>query len=78
VAGSLQDVYVNLLMDRVRDQKYPNPEHLDRIESALRTPEQLREYLRLLLTLAGSTKRPSPSILDRLQRLAALEDNAGR
>jgi hypothetical protein len=73
VTGTLQDVYVNLLMDRVREERFPHPEHLDRIEASLRTPEELREYLGLLLSIVGRTKRPSPTMLDRLQRLAALE-----
>jgi len=71
--SSLQDVYVGLLLDRVRDEKFPNPEHLDRIEASLSTPQQLRKYIELLLEKVADMRRPSPAILDRLQRFAALE-----
>jgi hypothetical protein len=54
---SLQDMYVRVLLDRVGQETFPNPEHLDRIEAALRTPEQL--YLELRLTWVGGMKRPS-------------------
>jgi hypothetical protein len=77
VAGSsVQDTYVRLLMDRVREERFPNPEHLDRIEASLRTPEQLREYLVLLLDRVTAMKHPSTAMLNRIQRFAAMEQNA--
>ncbi len=78
MAGSLQDVYVNLLLDRVREDRFPSPEHLNRIEASLRTPEDLREYVLALLDRVEGVKRPSPAILDRIERLAALEEKALR
>jgi len=78
VAGSIQDVYVNLLLDRVREERFPSPEHLNRIEASLRTPEELREYVLVLLDRVEDMKRPSPTILDRIERLAALEQRALR
>jgi hypothetical protein len=71
-ATSLQDTYVRLLLDRVRGESFPNPDHLDRIEASLRTPGQLRDYLEVLLDKAN-TKRPSPDLLDRIQGFAELE-----
>jgi hypothetical protein len=74
--ASLQDMYVRLLLDRVRDENYPNPEHLDRIEGSLRTPDQLREYVVMLLAWVQRTKRPSPALLDRIERFVTLEQRA--
>ncbi len=74
--SSVQDTYVRLLMDRVREERFPNPDHLDRIEASLRTPEQLREYLVLLLDRVTAMKHPSTAMLNRIQRFAAMEQNA--
>ena len=76
--SSLQDIYVRLLLDRVREEKFPNPEHLDRIEAALTTPDELREYVVLLLDKVSGMKYPSPALLDRLQRFAAMQQGVRR
>lgn len=76
-SSSLQDMYVSLLLERVRQERFPSPEHLDRIEAAVRRPEQLREYLDLLFERVAMTRYPSAAMLDRIQRLAALQQNAG-
>jgi hypothetical protein len=73
VAGlSLREAYVALLLDRVREENFPNPDHLDRIEAAVRSPEQLAEYALLLLSKVERTRYPSGALLDRLDRLAQL------
>jgi hypothetical protein len=73
VAGSpLQEAYVELLLDRVREESYPNPEHLNRIEAAIRTPEQLAAYLEVLLSRVEAMPHPSPSMLDRIARFVAM------
>lgn len=69
---SLREVYVQLLLDRVREESFPNPDHLDRIEAAVRSPEQIAEYAILLLSKVERTRYPSGAILDRLDRLAQL------
>jgi hypothetical protein len=74
--SSLQEMYVRLLLDRVQGERFPNPEHLDRIEAALSTPDQLREYVVLLLDKVSGMKHPSPALLDRLQRFAAMQQKA--
>jgi hypothetical protein len=73
VAGSsLNEAYVDLLPDRVREERFPNPDHLDRIEAAVGSPEQVIEYALLLLSKVEGTRHPSGAILDRLDRLANL------
>jgi hypothetical protein len=71
-ASSLREAYVELLLDRVREENYPNPDHLDRIEAAVRSPEQIVEYAEVLLSKVQGTRYPSGAILDRLDRLASL------
>ena len=70
--SSLREIYVELLLDRVRQENYPNPDHLDRIEAAVRSPEQIVEYAEVLLSKVERTRYPSGAILDRLDRLAKL------
>jgi hypothetical protein len=61
-ASSLQEIYVRLLLDRIQEEKFPNPDHLDRIEAALTNPDQLREYVTLLLDKGVGYEVPQPSV----------------
>ena len=70
--SSIRDVYVDLLLDRVRQENYPNPDHLDRIEATVRSPEQVVEYVEVLFSKIERTRYPSGAILDRIQRFAAM------
>jgi hypothetical protein len=67
---SLRDIYVELLLDRVRQENFPNPDHLDRIEATVRSPEQVFAYMEVLVSKVEGLRYPSGAILDRLQRLA--------
>lgn len=70
---SLREIYVELLLDRVRQEHFPNPDHLDRIEATVRSPEQIVEYVELLLSKVVGMRYPSGAILDRIQRLAVIK-----
>ena len=74
--ASVQDMYVRLLLDRVREENFPSTEHLDRLEAAIRTPQQLREYVELLFERVARTRYPSSAMLNRIQRLAHMQQNA--
>lgn len=67
---SLREMYVELLLDRVRQENFPNPDHLDRIEATVRSPEQVLAYVEVLLSKVEGLRYPSGAILDRVQRLA--------
>jgi hypothetical protein len=67
---SLREIYVELLLDRVREENFPNPDHLDRIEATVRSPEQIVAYMEVLLSKVAGLRYPSGAILDRIQRLA--------
>lgn len=64
-----QERYFEMLMERVRDDRYPSLQLLDRIEKALWTPEQLHEYMELLIDKADQAWYTSPQLLDRIQRM---------
>jgi hypothetical protein len=70
--ADMQERYLEILMNQVRDVQYPSLEVLDRIEANLTTHEQLEEYLELLFERVESCEYPSKQLLDRLERLSPL------
>ena len=46
---SMQQRYYDILMERCRNDRYPSQQLLNRLESAIYTPEQLVEYVRGLI-----------------------------
>lgn len=71
-----QERYYEMLMERVRDDRYPSPQLLDRIEAAMWTAEQFHEYLEMLVEKADESWYMSPQLLDRIQRLLAVAATA--
>jgi hypothetical protein len=69
-ASTPQDWYVNLLMDKVREDDYPSNDHLDRIEATLSSREQAEEYVGLLMEKVDASRYPSKQMLDRIQNVA--------
>ena len=63
-----RDRYMELLMEKVRDDRYPSGDLLDRIELALRTREQAEAYLELLHEKVASDRYPSGEMLNRIER----------
>jgi hypothetical protein len=66
---SLRQRYVQLLMERVQQEKHPSPSDLDRIEQSITTREEAGQYLAYLFERAEETRRPSPQILNRIERI---------
>jgi hypothetical protein len=66
-----QERYYEMLMERVRTDRYPSHQLLDRIEASFWTGEQLTEYINMLLDKASESWYPSGQLLDRIQRLLA-------
>ena len=69
---TLQERYVQLLLDRVRQDPYPSPVQMDLIEATIRDSEQLVDYIEALLEKVESTRFPSLSMLRRIQRIASI------
>jgi hypothetical protein len=69
---TIQERYVQLLLDRVRADPYPSLAQMDLLESTLRNPDQLVEYMEALMDKVESTRFPSLSMLRRIQRIAAM------
>ena len=61
--------YIEVLFDRIAQDKYPSGELMDRIESVL-DREHVDEYLDLLFQKVEECRYPSKQLLDRIVRFA--------
>lgn len=71
-AAPTQQRYLDLLMERVRQDRYPSHQLLDRIEAAVWTPEQVSDYVDMLIQKVDESWYPSGQLLDRVQRMLAM------
>jgi hypothetical protein len=60
-----------MLMERIRQDRYPSHQLMDRVETAFWTSQQIAEYADLLLEKADESWYPSLQLLDRIQQLLA-------
>lgn len=63
-----QERYFQVLTQRVREDRYPSRDLLDRIEENA-SNEQLADYVELLVDKMHETRYPSKDIMDRIERL---------
>jgi hypothetical protein len=68
--SDLRDRYLELLFARLREDRYPSGELMDRAEAAFTTREHLETYVDLLIEKADESWYPSKQMLDRINRLA--------
>ena len=71
-----QERYYEMLMERVRQDRYPSAQMLDRIEAAIWKAEQFQDYLDMLVEKADESWYMSPQLLDRIQRLLVVAATA--
>jgi hypothetical protein len=71
MATSQERLY-EMLMERVRTDRYPSHQLLNRIEESLWTAEQVIGYVDMLLEKIDEAWYPSGQLLDRAQRMMAL------
>ena len=70
--ATAQSRYVAMLMERIRQDRYPSHQLMNRVEAAFWTSDQVEEYLDLLLEKADESWYPSGQILDRIHRVLAM------
>jgi len=63
-------------MERVRRDEYPSTSDLDRVEQSMTTGQELGDYLEFLFEKVD-TARPSPQIMNRIERLLAMVPPSG-
>jgi hypothetical protein len=61
-------LFIRILMDKVRADKYPSTTHMDIIEQAL-PPQWIPEYLDVLYEKVVDENYPSIPMLNRIARL---------
>jgi hypothetical protein len=78
MATTPQARYVAMLMERIRQDRYPSIQMMDRVEAAFWTSEQLTEYFELLLEKVDESWYPSLQMLDRIYRVLAVASAGGK
>ena len=68
---NLRERYVQILLDRIRDEPYPSLAQMDLLEAAVSSPQQLAEYLEALMEKVESTRFPSLTLMRRIQRITS-------
>jgi len=69
--ATAQERYFEMLLERVRTDRYPSHQLLDRLEASFWNTEQVVEYIDFLLEKADEAWYPSKQLMDRIQRLMA-------
>ena len=69
-ASSAHDRYIALLLERVKDDRYPSGELMDRLEAGITSREHAQEYFEFLMERVEESRYPSKQMLDRIERLA--------
>ncbi len=76
MASPLQQIYFDQLISRVRADKFPSHQLLDRIEASFWTSDQIAEYVAALLQKLDESRYPSHQILDRIERMLLITSAA--
>ena len=69
---STQERYFEVLMERIRNDRYPSGQLLDRVEAGFWNSEQIVEYVDLLIDKIDESWYPSGQLLDRAQRMLTI------
>ena len=59
-------------MHRVREERYPSHQLLNRIEASFWTPEQVVDYIDMLLDKLDESWYPSHQMMERIERVMRL------
>jgi hypothetical protein len=70
--SSMRELYVSMLLERVRQEQFPSAEYLNRIERSLSTRDQFEAYLEILFERVEGLRFPSLAMLVRIDRIAAM------
>lgn len=75
--SELRQAYLDMLMEQVRDCRYPSPTMMDRLEEAIGDRTNAEEYVRTLIDRMGEQRHPSPMMLERVAGLLSVLEAAG-
>jgi hypothetical protein len=67
-SNQVRVLFLQTLMDRVRQDRHPSSTHMTMIEQAL-PPQLIPDYVEILLEKVANDEHPSISMLRRIARL---------
>jgi hypothetical protein len=65
----LRGEYIDALLDRITETRYPSAELLDRAEALVVTQEQAERLVRYLIATVQGVRYPSHQLADRIERI---------
>ena len=65
----LRDEYIDLLLDRITEVRYPSRELLDRAENLVFRREQAERLVGYLMDSVKTSRYPSHELMDRIDRI---------
>ena len=65
----LRDKYMDVLLDRITEVRYPSRELLDRAENLAYSREQAERLVAYLIRTVEGVKYPSHELMDRVERI---------
>jgi hypothetical protein len=65
----LRDKYMDALLDRITEARYPSKELLDRAENLAYTREQAERLVAYLIRTVDGVRYPSHQLMDRIERI---------
>jgi hypothetical protein len=65
----LRDAYVDALLDRVTQVRYPSYELIDRAENIVYKQEQAERLVTYLISTVDDVRYPSHQMMDRIERI---------
>ena len=67
--GELQERYIDALLDRITECRYPSHELIERAENLVFTKEQAERLVAYLIRTVDGVKYPSHQLMDRIERI---------
>lgn len=67
--GELQEKYIDALLDRITQVRYPSHELLERAENLVFTKEQAERLVAYLIRTVEGVQYPSHQLMDRVERI---------
>jgi tRNA G46 methylase TrmB len=65
----LREQYLDALLDRITETRYPSQELLDRAENLVYTREHAERLVRYLIATVQGVQYPSHQLMDRVERI---------
>ena len=67
--NELRERYLDVLLDRITEVRYPSKELLDRAENLAYTQEHAERLVRYLIAAVQGVRYPSHELMDRVERI---------